>query len=121
MSMMTHEALFLIEDVFRLGNATSPRLDHIRKHDIPIVSNDGKEMVFPDTGGISVFNIIHPRLHGIWWKCPAGTTYPEELTIICERDYGGLRHYLIQPSYQMELRQYLEALREFALSFDKVT
>ena len=118
--MKTAVVLFLLEDVFRLGNAQSPRLDHLRECDIPVIAQSGKAVVVPDTGGISVFNQIHPRLRGIWWKCPAGTDYAPELAIVCDQDYQGLRHYLIQPAYPMELHVYQAALQIFAQSFEKV-
>lgn len=118
--MNIFEDLYIIEDLFRVGNETNPRLDHVREQDIVMTYHEGKTFVLPNTGGISTFNTIHPRLRGTWWKCPAGASYPAELTIICDRDVAGIRHYTIQPAYPMELKIFQAALRKFAEKFNKV-
>jgi hypothetical protein len=72
--MQILEDLYVIEDLFRVGNAESPKLDRVRERDIAILRSE----------------------------------------------YAGLRHYLIQPAYPMELQHYQEELRRFALQFEKV-
>lgn len=118
--MKIGEDLYLIEDLFRVGNANGPRLEHVRDRDITIVFREGLPVVLPETGGISLFNKIHPSLRGIWWKCSAWTAYPEGLDIVCDRERQGLRHYIIQPAYVMELSEFQALLREFARSFKRV-
>lgn len=118
--MIIQEDLYLLEDVFRVGNVFGPKLDHVREQDVTILHQANKTIVLPNTGGISAFNKIHPRLRGIWWKCPAGTAYPEELCIICDKEKAGLRHYSIQPAYPMELRAFQAILRQFAEKFEKI-
>ena len=119
--MKTEDDLYIIlEDLFRVGNTTGPKLDHVRERDITIIYREGKNMVLPQTGGISAFNKIHPRMRGIWWKCPAGTSYPEELTIVCDSERSELRHYSIQPAYPMEFHEFRAVLRKFAEYFQRV-
>ena len=118
--MKTKEDLFVVEDLFRVGSSESPKLDNVRNRDIEISYSEGRAIVLPNTGGISVFNKINPRLRGIWWRCSAGTPYPGELTIVCDSDRQGLRHYLIQPTYPMELEVYKSKLLEFAEKFERV-
>lgn len=118
--MRSEDNPYVPENLFRVGNAAGPRLDYVRDRDITIIYQGDKAIVLPHTGGISVFNKIHPRLRGIWWKCSAGTPCPEELTIVCDRERSGLRHYSIQPAYQMELQAFQAALRRFAEYFERV-
>ena len=118
--MKTREHVFVVEDLFRVGSSESPKLDNVRSRDIEISYKEGKTIVLPNTGGISAFNKINPHLRGIWWRCPAGTPLPDELTIVCDSDRQGLRHYLIQPIYPMELELYKFKLLEFAENFERV-
>lgn len=118
--MQTENDLFLPADLFRVGNVQTPRLDHIRERDIEIISFEGKLFVLPNTGGISAFNKINTKLRGTWWKCPAGTIYPQELKIICDRQFGELKHYSVQPAFPMPLELYRAKLLEFAECFQKI-
>jgi hypothetical protein len=118
--MKTANDLYTPEDLFRVGNAAGPKLDHVRERDITVIYHKGKNIVLPDTGGISVFNKIHLRMRGIWWKCPAGTPYPKELMLVCDSERKGLRHYSIQPTFPMELREFQAILRKFAECFERV-
>ncbi len=118
--MRIEEDLYLIEDIFRVGNVSGPRLDHIREQDIAIVYQQDKAFVLPGTGGISVFNKIHPKLRGIWWKCPTNTLCPEGLDVVCDRERQDLRHYSIQPAYKMELQEFQVLLRGFAEKFTRI-
>lgn len=119
--MEISEEIYLVsDDLFRVGNSQSPRLDNVRERDIEIVEREEESVVLPDTGGISAFSKINPRLRGTWWKCPAGTFYPPELRVVCDRERGTLRHYSIQPAFPMTLRLYQEKLREFAGDFERV-
>ena len=118
--MEIREEIYLVNDLFRIGNSQSPRLDKVRERDIEIIERNGESVVLPDTGGISAFNKINPRLRGSWWKCPVDTFYPPELRVICDRERGGLRHYSIQPAFPMSLRLYRMKLLEFAENFEKI-
>ena len=61
--MEISEEIYLIsDDLFRVGNSRSPRLDNVREHDIEIIEREGGPVVLPDTGGISAFSKINPRL-----------------------------------------------------------
>ncbi|RLC21067.1 MAG: hypothetical protein DRI57_03280 [Deltaproteobacteria bacterium] len=85
--MEISEEIYLVsDDLFRVGNSQSPRLDNVRERDIEIVEREEESVVLPDTGGISAFSKINPRLRGTWWKCPAGTFYPPELRVVCDRE-----------------------------------
>ncbi len=118
--MKIDEDIYLLDDLFRAGSTKSPRLDNVRKQDIEIVYREDSTIVLPDTGGISAFNKINPRLRGTWWRCPAGTPYPTELKIVCDRERGGLKHYSIQPAFPMTLQLYCSKLQDLAESFEKV-
>ncbi len=98
----------------------APRLDNVRERDIEIIEREGESVVLPDTGGISAFSKMNPRLRGTWWKCSAGMFYSLELRVVCDRERGTLRHYSIQPAFPMTLRLYQEKLREFAGNFERV-
>ena len=108
-------------DLFRLGNASGPRLDNIRSKDADIVEHkfsDGstKQMVKPSSG-ISTFDAINPKLKGDkWWCIPAGTRLPDTIHVVMDRrdPITKIAHYLLRPARYMTLLEFAESLRELA-------
>jgi RHS repeat-associated protein len=88
-------------DLFRMGNASGPRVDHVRL---------GQD-VFPDEnnmiceGGISTFE--QQTKPGKWWKLPADAELPEGLQF--RNDKPG--HWLIEPSSPISLEGFQDLLR----------
>ena len=115
-------ALFTVVpvDLFRMGNASGPRLDNIRPEDVPIeivgAGASAVRMVRPD-GGISTFDGIDPRMADRkWWCIPASAVLPDSLRL--KRDtrnpVNGLTHYSIRPARYMTLLEFADGLRILA-------
>ncbi len=98
------------EDLYRLGNARSPRIDVVRvPKDITAIDQTGILMVRAGNKGISLFNkkdIKRVQLGGWVWEIKKGTRLPAGLMYI--NDHGG--HYCIAPTRSMRLSEYKSLL-----------
>jgi hypothetical protein len=97
------------EDLFRLGNATSPRLDHVRDTDVDTLERNGIQMVIANGKGISLFNLEElnrrkSRLNGWVWKIPQGTQPPSGLAIRPDPKSPG--HFFLCPVSDMTMEKY---------------
>jgi hypothetical protein len=105
-------------DLFRMGNASGPRLDNIREQDVPIttvrVGDQDVEMVSPE-GGISTFDDYRAK-PGKWWKIPSGVTLPQTIRIVKDGYNRQMRawHYSVRPAYLMPKLTFAEGLRSLA-------
>jgi hypothetical protein len=66
------------EDLYRLGNSTSPRLDYVRDTDVDMYSTNGILFVRANGKGISLLTEDGARgKRGGWlWKLPARSPLP---------------------------------------------
>jgi Tse2 ADP-ribosyltransferase toxins len=108
-------------DLFRMGNASGPRLDNVRPQDVDIVeanlpNGQVVRMVHP-RGGISTFDGVNQRLPGKWWRIPAGTILPDTIRIVRDqRDpRTQLTHYSIRPTRYMTLVEFVSGLQTLAM------
>ncbi len=108
-------------DLYRRGNANSPRMDNIRLgKDIATYERDGKTWVKETLrglipGGISTFSIQGKGKN--WWRIDAGTDIPQDLELINDRG----NHWLWKPRQTMLLEKYKHALQIISQSFYKVS
>jgi hypothetical protein len=100
-------------DLYRRGNATSPRIDHIRSIDVGRFTLSGVEWVVGRSGGISTFASSPSPGRGKIWRLPAGVPYSDELVLI--NDHGN--HWSWEPAQNMELTRYRELLAALGRSF----
>ena len=92
-------------DLYRRGNASSPRLDHVRiGKDILAFERDGMVWVTAYSGGVSTFARPGFGLH--WWRIPRGCSYPDALLV--RNDHGD--HYVWEPHVDMPLTAYVTHL-----------
>ncbi len=101
-------------DLYRMGNANSPRMDNVRFQDVENYEINGELWVVGNSGGISTFAIQGLRKN--WWKLDRDTDIPEELELV--NDYGN--HWSWEPRYTMRMEDYKAALRRVSDSFYKV-
>jgi hypothetical protein len=59
-------------DLYRMGNATSPRMDKVRDQDVESYEKNGEIWVVEGSGGISTF--AAQGLGKNWWKLDRGCT-----------------------------------------------
>jgi hypothetical protein len=102
-------------DLYRMGNATSPRMDKVRDQDVESYEKNGEIWVVEGSGGISTF--AAQGLGKNWWKLDRGCSIPDELCLV--NDYGN--HWAWEPGYTMKLDDYKSALQSMAERFYKVS
>ena len=96
-------------ELYRSGNASSPRFDNVRDKDIVKYKDPetGLIKVKGMSGGISTFTA--PKPENNWWWIRAGTVVPPKLTVT--RDHTdpktSITHYTIRPSGDMLLSEYI--------------
>ncbi len=101
-------------DLYRSGNADSPRFDNVRDKDIIKYKDNGLIKVKGMSGGISTFTSPKPDKNWYWIK--AGTIVPPKLTITRDRSdpVTGITHYTIRPSENMLLSEYVEQMQKIS-------
>ena len=100
-------------DLYRRGNATSARMDHVRPIDVIIFTRNGVEWVAGRSGGISTFASAALPGHGRMWRLLAGTSYPDELVL--DNDHGN--QWSWEPATDMELTHYRALLAALGRNF----
>lgn len=113
--------LFLApEDLYRLGNATSPRLTHVRRpKDIDTIEVNGITVVVANGKGVSLATkdrIDKTPVSGWVWKIAKGTQMPIGLKLINDR----VGHYSICPQSNMPLDEFIGLLSKLAMKCQKV-
>jgi hypothetical protein len=122
--------LYLLdEDLYRLGNATSPRLHNVRPGDVTRYERNGVVMVRADGFGISLateqrIKRTNPR-GSYLWKIPANFPMPRGLALNPDRNSiskpgDAADHYFLCPQYDMMLSEYVALLSKLALHLERV-
>lgn len=108
------------EDLYRLGNATDPRLTHIRRpKDIDTIEINGLLVVIANGKGISLATqerISKSPISGWVWKISKGTQMPIGLRLINDRE----GHYSVCPISNMPLDEFRGLLSKLAFKCQKV-
>ncbi|KHD06899.1 hypothetical protein PN36_03480 [Candidatus Thiomargarita nelsonii] len=114
--MLIYEEIFMTDytevilDLYRFGNAKSPRLDHIRPlKDARLDDRNGVKYIIADGNGISVFSTFDPKKKNTW-KIPKGTPLPEGITLVEDKRLGHENHYMLAPTITMRLSTFLDLL-----------
>jgi hypothetical protein len=65
------------DDLYRFGNSTSPRLDHVRSNDVDLYENNGVVHVRANGKGISLLTEQEAQQKPDWlWLVPRNTPMP---------------------------------------------
>jgi len=102
-------------DLYRKGNANSPRMDNVRPQDVETYEEQGELWVLVNSGGISTF--ATQGTGNNWWKLDREIEIPSELKLV--NDYGN--HWLWTPSYTIKMENYIAALRLIGAFFYKIS
>jgi len=118
---MKLEDLYLApEDLFRLGNSTSPRLANVRQpKDISTIEINGILVVIANGKGVSLSTkerLDSTPMSGWVWKIPKNTPIPMGLTLLNDRP----GHYSICPQVNMPLDEFRGLLSKLAMKCQKV-
>ena len=113
--------LFLApEDLFRLGNATNPRLTHVRRpKDVDTIEVNGITVVVANGKGISLATkdrLDKTPVGGWVWKIAQGTQMPTGLKLVNDR----IGHYSVCPQSNMPLDEFIGLLSKLAMKCQKV-
>ena len=93
-------------DLYRAGNTTGPRMDHVRPNrDIIVLQQNGVDWVSPLSGGVSTRERVYWPFRS-WWRVPKGTAFTDLLTL--RNDHGD--HWIWEPTQGMEFAEYLRLL-----------
>jgi len=107
------------EDVFRLGNATSPKIANVRPSDVDWTKINDIIVVIANGRGVSVFseNELKKRDMSGWvWQFNATTPMPPGLKLVS--DYEG--HYMICPATNMPMDKFKGLLEEVGVKAFRV-
>jgi hypothetical protein len=103
-------------DLYRRGNALSPRLTHVRVgKDLITFSQHGIEFARAHSGGVSTFSSPGPGRN--WWMLPAGTAYAGEIAVI--NDHGN--HYNWEPRVDLPLADFVALLATVEAAFTRIS
>jgi len=103
-------------DLFRVGNASGPRLEKVRPGiDIEVYRKDGEDWVKGRSGGASTFE-SKKDTRKTWWRLPAGTKYDDRLFVWNDQD----DHWSWEPASDMRLLDYVSALEAVNVDFTRV-
>jgi hypothetical protein len=117
--MFPKEFYIIPEEVFRLGNSTSPKLSSIRTRDVDTTTINGITMVIANGKGISVFDregINQSPMTGWVWKFLPNTSFPPGLKLVQDKPH----HFCIAPTKNMPVDKYKGLLEAMALKAMKV-
>jgi hypothetical protein len=130
MATPTPQFLYMLdEDLYRLGNATSPKIQNVRPDDVKTYQRNGVVMVRADGVGISLgteARIERMNWRNAWlWKLPANFPMPPGLAL--NADPTSIRHtgdtpdhYFLCPQSDMPLSEYVALLSKLALKLERV-
>jgi hypothetical protein len=117
--MFPKEFYLIPEEIFRMGNSTSPKLSNVRPRDVNTMEVNGVTMIVANGKGISVFDKIginESPMTGWVWKFPPNCSAPLGLKFVQDKPH----HYCIAPIHNMPLDKYKGLLEEMALKAQRV-
>tara|TARA_B110000211_G_scaffold224034_1_gene274670 strand:- start:1199 stop:1588 length:390 start_codon:yes stop_codon:yes gene_type:complete len=117
--MYPKEFYILPEELFRLGNASSPRLSNVRARDVDVTTVNGIKVIIANGKGISVFDIEginNAPMTGWVWRFPPNTQPPHGLKMVQDKPH----HYCISPTRNMPVDKFKGLLEEMALKASRV-
>ena len=92
------EADFILIDLYRFGNSTSPRFDNIRLFkDVAIIKLNGIDVIVANGNGISLSSIFDPTKKNTW-KLAKYTPIPSGLVLVKDKRPGRSDHYMLAAS-----------------------
>lgn len=121
---MTVETLYIVqEDLFRVGNSSSPQLSKIRAGEITLMEINGVKVIVADGKGVSLYNkagLERSSLTGWVWEIRAGLSLPKGLYLNPDPDRNNPGHYFACPRMNMPVHSYVGLLEEMALQCAKL-
>ncbi len=105
------------EDLYRLGNASGPRLDNVRPGDVATYERNGVVFVQATGKGISLLTEeAATRRPGWLWRIPKSTPLSQGLAL----HHNTAGHYYLCPTSDMTMAKYQALLLELAVRCERV-
>lgn len=117
--MFPMEFFIVPEELFRLGNSTSPKLSNVRPRDVDTMEINGILVIVANGKGISVFDrdgINESPMTGWVWRFPPNIKPPFGLKMVQDKPH----HYCISPIQNMPVDKFKGLLEEMALRATRV-
>lgn len=115
------DATFILLDLYRFGNASSPKLDSVRAFkDVTIVKNGGIEMIIANGNGVSLSSTFDPKKRNTW-QLSRSTPIPFGLSLVRDLRESRSDHFMIAPTSNMPFAKYIGLLQELAIHCKKVS
>jgi hypothetical protein len=102
--------------LYRRGNSTSPRMDHVRtgpNGDLTVQNRNADDWVIGKSGGVSCFDYTPTPGTGREWTLVKGSTYSDDLYL--RDDQNG--HWSWEPAVDMKLEDFKNLLRRIGRNF----
>lgn len=117
--MFPKEFYLMPEEIFRLGNSTTPKLSNVRDRDIDTIQINGITVIKANGKGVSVFDktgINESPMSGWVWRFAPNTQPPLGLKLVQDKPH----HFCIAPAQNMPIDKYKGLLEELALKGSRV-
>jgi hypothetical protein len=120
--MKLNEKMYIVpEDLYRLGNASSPLMTRIRPGEVDVTELNGIKMIVANGKGISLYNKTGLELiplTGWVWEISARTPLPFGLKLVKDDKPEG--HYTICPIRNMSVHEFVGLLESIVIYCKKV-
>lgn len=116
---MNKEFFIVPEEVFRVGNATTPRLHMVRSSEVDVTEINRIKVIIANGRGVSLYTkeeLAATTLTGWVWKFAARTPVPHGLKLV--NDKPG--HYCVAPIQNMPVDLYKGLLEQMGLKAQKI-
>lgn len=121
---MSQEALYIVqEDLFRVGNSTSPQMAKVRAGEITLIEVNGINVIVADGKGVSLYNkagLEKSSLTGWVWELRAGVALPPDLYLRPDPDPNKAGHYFCCPRRNVPVSVYVGQLEQIAMHCAKI-
>jgi DNA-binding beta-propeller fold protein YncE len=115
------DATFILLDLYRFGNASTPRLDNVRSFkDVTVVNRGGIEIVVANGNGVSLSSTFDPQKRNTW-VLSKNTPIPFGLSLVRDLRVGRGDHFMVAPTSNMPFAKYIGLLQELAVHCKKVS
>jgi len=119
MTIISEEFYIFPEEVYRIGNSSSPKMTALRVGEIDVYEIKGIKVVIANGKGVSVFTLKglkEERLTGFAWKFNKNTPIEVGLKLV---DDEKPEHYTLAPIKNMPLDEYKGILEKMGLKCSK--
>jgi hypothetical protein len=118
--MYIQKEFFLVpEQVFRVGNANSPRMHMVRPSEVDVTEINGVKVIIANGRGVSLYTLDElnrTTLTGWVWKFRPNTSIPQGLRLV--NDKPG--HFCVAPMSNMPVDLYKGLLEQMGMKAEKV-